>query len=78
MKKDEINGVKVIHEFKVLHHQWECDGYGWVTLDGKIWLTNHGGLHEADISMLSERIDAAIESLAGIHEAKRLHKKLAD
>ena len=46
---DIIDGEKVrevLYEFKVLRHEWECDGYGWaVSLEGKpnkIVLTDHG------------------------------------
>ena len=31
MRYTEIDNSKVIHEFTVLWHEWECDGYGWVT-----------------------------------------------
>ena len=48
MKQTEIDGSKVVHEFTVLWHEWECDGYGWVTDDGRAWLT----------SILSNRTDS--------------------
>ena len=28
MEVTEIDGVKVVQEFTVLWHEWECDGYG--------------------------------------------------
>ena len=42
MKHTEIDGKKVVHEFLVFWHEWECDGYGWVTEDGRAYLTDHG------------------------------------
>ena len=50
MKVTDIEGVKVVHEFEVLWHEWECDGYGWVTEDGRAWLTTVGELEEVIIS----------------------------
>ena len=28
MKRQMIDGRDVVEEFIVLHHEWECDGYG--------------------------------------------------
>ena len=73
MKHTEIDGRKVIHEFVVLHHEWECDGYGWVTDDGRAWLTTHGGPPcEADAAKLLHRMDAALTSVEGIRKAVAL------
>ena len=43
MERQTIDGRNVVQEFIVLHHEWECDGYGWVTEDGRIWHTDHSG-----------------------------------
>ncbi|MCY4634745.1 MAG: hypothetical protein OXG04_09630 [Acidobacteria bacterium] len=68
----EIEGVKVVHEFEVLWHEWECDGYGWVTEDGRAWLTTHGSRYEADAAELLGRMDAALSSAQGIRRALAL------
>ena len=72
MKVTEIDGVKVVHEFEVLWHQWECDGYGWVTEDGRAWLTTHGRRFEAETSELLERMEAALSCAQGIRKALAL------
>ena len=72
MKVTEIEGVKVVHEFEVLWHEWECDGYGWVTEDGRTWLTTHGSRYEANAAELLDRMDAALSSAQGIRNALAL------
>ena len=72
MEVTEIEGVKVVHEFKVLWHEWECDGYGWITEDGRAWLTTHGRQFEAETSRLLERMDAALSSAQEIRKALTL------
>ena len=72
MKETEINGHKVVHEFTVLWHEWECDGYGWVTDDGRAWLTSHGGTYEAGTIDLLDRMDEALSSITGIRKALSL------
>ena len=75
MQRTEIDGQKVIHEFKVLWHQWECDGWGWITDDGRAWLSNHGRVHEAETSELLERMAEALSSVTAIREALTLLAK---
>ncbi len=72
MEVTEIDGVKVVHEFKVLWHKWECDGYGWITEDGRAWLTSHGKRFEAEASELLERMEAALSCAQGIRKALAL------
>ena len=73
MKQTEIDGSKVVHEFTVLWHEWECDGYGWVTDDGRAWLTSHGGPpYEAGTTALLDRMDEALSSVTGIRKALSL------
>ena len=78
MKREVIDGIEVIHEFKVFHHEWECDGYGWVTADGRIWHTSHGSLYESDVSEITGMIDELITAMSGMNKAIHLHKSLTD
>lgn len=73
MTHTEIDGVKVVHEFSVLWPEWECDPYGWVTEDGRAWMTSHGSApYEADATALLERMDVALSSATGIRKALAL------
>ena len=73
MTHTEIDGVKVVHEFSVLWAKWECDPYGWVTEDGRAWMTTHGvGPYETDAAALLERMDVALSSATGIWKALTL------
>ena len=63
MKQHEIDGKKVVYEFIVLHKGWEMDNEGWVTEDGRMWCTNHGGLYEMGATELHEFIDTTTKSL---------------
>ncbi|MCY4636575.1 MAG: hypothetical protein OXG04_19085 [Acidobacteria bacterium] len=68
----DIQGVKVVHEFEVLWHERECDSHGWMTEDGRAWLTNHGSRYAADATELLGRMDAALSSAQGIRRALAL------
>ncbi|MCY4507951.1 MAG: hypothetical protein OXG35_13490 [Acidobacteria bacterium] len=62
-----IEGVAVVHRFKVYHHLWECDGWGWVTEDGRLWTTSDGALYETTPAALTDHIkklSAAIQDTA--------------
>ena len=72
MQFTEIDGVKVVHEFIVLWHLWECDGYGWVTEDGRVYLSTHGKIFEAPDSEVIERLEAALSCADGIRKALAL------
>lgn len=45
-------GFTIVKKFDVLHHQWECDGYGYIVSDSlggiKLLLTNHGSFYLDD------------------------------
>ena len=72
MKFTEIDGVRIVHEFVVLWHEWECDGYGWVTEDGRVYLSTHGNIFEAPTSEVLERLEAALSCADGIRKALAL------
>ena len=47
-QKVEDKFGNIIYKFSILHHNWECDGYGYIVeKDGKrdIVLSNHGNLY---------------------------------
>ena len=69
MKKTEIEGLKIIYEFTVLHNGWDMDNKGWITQDGRVWLTDHGALYSADETEISSLIETTIESLQGLWRA---------
>ena len=62
VKRTEIDGRKVVHEFTALWHEWELDGCGWVTDDGRAWLstTRSGDPHEVKADVLVGRLDEAL------------------
>ena len=64
---------KVVFEFPVLWHEWECDSKAWVMerQDGTRYLrmTNHGGAYEAKIEELNQRIAEYEKTLAQTREA---------
>ena len=68
-----IDGKKVIHRFMVFHHEWECDGWGWVTEDGRLWLSTHGRVYEAVPSELVEHIKKLSTTIGDTVEAIRLN-----
>lgn len=49
----------IIYKFPVLHHNWECDGYGYVVeKDGKrdIILSNHSNLYVSSVEELESKL----------------------
>ena len=78
MERTEINGLKVIHEFKMYHYRWECDGYGWVTEDGQIWQTSHStnprncNPFEASHSEMLDKISELNDAISGMVKALSL------
>ena len=71
-----IAGSKVVLKFEIPHCGWEMDDVGWVTEDGRIWETNHGGLCEMspqELAELDERVDAWAR---GVHNAREEAKLL--
>ena len=54
-EKIEEHFGEIIYKFPVLHHNWECDGYGYVVeKNGKkdIVMTNHGNLYVSSVKEL--------------------------
>ena len=72
----EIDGVPIIHTFTILYEGWEMDNLGWVTSDGRVWTTSHGGKpYEMDEEDLSEKISEAEFSLTGMRLAGMLRDR---
>ena len=72
MNREEIEGCRVVHEFSVMWPAWECDELGWVTEDGRAWMTSHGRLYEAGPGDLLARMEVALRSVDGIRQALSL------
>ena len=69
MQYQEIQGVKVKTEFVILYHNCECDGYGWVTEDGRVWVDSYDGSpFEASSHTISAFIDMTESCLEGLRE----------
>jgi len=50
---------KIVKKFKILHHGWDMDGYGYIVTDGntnKIVTTDHGKPIIVDSSYLNAKI----------------------
>ena len=69
MRPKSIAGRAVIHEFKVLHHEWECDGWAWLTDDGSFWGTDHGSLVKLSREDVVGFMSAPLEALEGVRVA---------
>ena len=55
----------------ILHSGWEMDNYGWITSDGQVWTTSHGGKHYPMTSQeVQAHIDETRSSLAGLMRAQ--------
>lgn len=55
---EEQFGV-IIYKFPVLHHNWEGDGYGYITEQNnkrKVILSNHNNLYESSSTELMNKI----------------------
>ena len=67
MKETEIDGRPVVVEFKV--PAWDCDPYGWVTDDGRIWHTSHGCFVEINEEYMLHLMAEPLESIRQIQSA---------
>jgi len=50
---------EIVYKFPILHHNWECDGYGYVVeREGKrdIVLSNHSNLYISSIRELQSKL----------------------
>ena len=74
-KRTEIDGKRVIHEFSVLWNGWEMDNQGWITEDGRAWMTNHGHLSEVNASSIHARAQVAMQSAQELMKALQLMTK---
>lgn len=69
---------KIVFKFKILNHEWEMDGYGYVIDDGvdyrKIVVTDHGKLKIADKDYLANKIKEYEEIIKETKKAINLFK----
>ena len=75
---EEIEGSRVVLTFTILRKGWEMDNDGWVTEDGGVWTTSHGGLLRLDAGSLEWHIRETRESLDGLIVARFLGGRLSD
>ena len=69
-KKEDVPGV-VVREFLILREGWEMDNLGWITEDGKVYTTSHGGRpFEMSVDEVQKHIDETGRSLAGLLQAR--------
>lgn len=57
--KIEKNLGKIVSKFKILHHEWEMDGYGYIIDDRgekRLAISDHGAIRIADKEYLNELI----------------------
>ena len=67
---EEIDGSRVKSTFAILHSGWEMDNVGWITEDGRVWTTSHGGApYEMGADELREKISEILSSLDGLINA---------
>ena len=74
MNKKVIDGSRVIYEFTILHDGWEMDNRGWVTKDGRIFTTSHGGPYEMEIGELEDEVRTHAKVLGRMLAAKELSR----
>jgi hypothetical protein len=67
--------AKVVYTFPVLHHEWECDGWGYVVefKDGEkaLVMTDHGSPSVYKVEELDERLTYYRKVIDQTEEAKR-------
>ena len=77
-KKIEKDFGKIISKFKILSHEWEMDGYGYIVRDleynKNIIVTNHGKPIVVDKSYLNDIISAYKETIQETERALFLVK----
>lgn len=71
LRKQDLN---IKSEFVILHDGWEMDNRGWITTDGKVYTTNHGGDHVYEMSLgeIDGKIAEADYSLQGLKKARNV------
>ena len=74
-RREDVPGT-VVHEFVVLEQGWEMDPWGWVTDDGTVWGTTHGGAPwPMLIETLQQHIDNTQACIDGLIRARDLAKE---
>jgi hypothetical protein len=68
---------KIVKKFRILHHGWDMDGYGYIVADGKInkiVTTDHGKPFVVDSSYLNTKIREYGDVILEIDEAIKISK----
>ena len=65
-----------MHEFLIMYAGWEMDNTGWVTEDGRLWLTSNGGPpYECSRDEIEKEFTRTARSAAEIAKALALAHK---
>jgi hypothetical protein len=76
-KKIENDFGKIISKFKILNHEWEMDGYGYIVNDGtqnKVVITNHNKPIVANVEYIHAKIREYKETIQETERALFLIK----
>lgn len=76
-KKIEKNLGKIVAKFKILHHEWEMDGYGYIIYDQgekQLVISDHGTIRIVDKEHLNELIKNYKEVIQETEKALSLIK----
>lgn len=63
------------HSFKILHHEWAGDGWGWIISNGKerkILMTNHSTFYIATERELALHTQELADALSEMLKARQL------
>lgn len=66
---------KIVYKFPILHHNWECDGYGYIVNDGKnnkVVTTNHTNPVIVDSNFLNSKIREYGDMILETNEAIKI------
>lgn len=62
----------ILYQFRLLYHEWECDGWGWIVDNGghrSLVLSSHGQFYFAEIKELEARLSLYREIVAETEKA---------
>lgn len=68
----------IVHSFKIMHHEWEGDGWGWIISDGKehkVLMSTHGSIYVATENELALHIQELADVLSETLRARQLLSK---
>lgn len=72
----ELDGSKVVLQFKIPWCGWECDENGWMTEDGRLWGSNHGSPGEFEDGEFERWLAERQGWVAGMESALERSRKI--